>query len=730
VDDAGFAPGHIFASRYRIVSLLGRGATGEVYRADDLKLGQPVALKLLSVQNVRGGRPTNRLASEVRLARAIAHPNVCRVYDIGEAEGWHYLSMEYVDGETLASVFRRIGRLPNEKAVDIARQLCAGLTAAHDCGVLHRDLKPANIMVDGRGNVRIMDFGLAVPSDEGAAHQTVAGTPAYMAPEQFIGAGVTEQTDIYALGLVLYELFVGRRVFEAHLLEERLRLALSEGVTVHAAGIEPHIVAAINACLKRDPAERPPTAHAIATAITRGDPFATALAAGRVPSPEIVAADTTQGTLSRPVAWLLLIAVTGGSIAIARAHAFSVAPSQLPKPPEVLAERAAQILAETGQTLAPIADRAFWWWSTEADDRIRFTYRDSSTLLMPANLSHVVTADDPAYDPTRMRMVTLDADGTPSTGGAAPQPLSSRRVGGFNTGELLYWTVILIAFVAGGILGRRNLRAGEGDRRGSWRLSILVGCCTALTAILRAHHVPSAADELSSLFVISGLSVLWAAFCWLAYVSFEPYVRRLWPRMLVSWTRVLAGRLLDPLVGRDVLIGACVGVVSAAVVAFIRFEVASNAEPLPQSALDALRSSTAFGGGLLFAFLEALVSSLCGLVLFVFFRLILKSTLIAWVALLVLTVPIFAARATASDLIIAALLDVAGLVVLLRIGLVASIAMLIVWNFLTSFALTVDANAWFFGQSLIVLLLIGAMASYGFFVSLGGRPVLGGLEAG
>jgi predicted Ser/Thr protein kinase len=220
LSDVRFAPGRIFASRYRIVSLLGRGAMGEVYRAEDLRLGQAVALKLLSGHGSRGPDGLRRFVSEVRLARGIAHPNVCRVYDIGEAEEWHYLSMEYVDGETLKSLQNRIGGLSTEKALDIARQLCAGLAAAHDRGVLHRDLKPSNIMIDGRGRVRIMDFGLAVPTSEGSVRE-VAGTPAYMAPEQFAGERVTERTDLYALGLVLHELFAGRPFFAASTFEER-----------------------------------------------------------------------------------------------------------------------------------------------------------------------------------------------------------------------------------------------------------------------------------------------------------------------------------------------------------------------------------------------------------------------------------------------------------------------------------------------------------------------------
>jgi serine/threonine-protein kinase len=181
LDDARFTPGRIFASRYRIVSLLGRGAMGEVYRADDLRLGQSVALKLMSAAMASRHDGLRRLSDEVRLARGIAHPHVCRVYDIGYAEGWHYLSMEYVDGETLASLLRRIGQMPMPKALEMARQLCAGVGAAHARGVLHRDLKPSNIMVDGRGQIRIMDFGLAVSVADDV--REVAGTPAYMSPE-------------------------------------------------------------------------------------------------------------------------------------------------------------------------------------------------------------------------------------------------------------------------------------------------------------------------------------------------------------------------------------------------------------------------------------------------------------------------------------------------------------------------------------------------------------------
>ena len=205
-----FAAGQVFAGRYRMIARLGRGGMGEVWRADDLTLATPVALKFIrsSTAGTRAG-----ILNEVRLARKITHPAVCRVFDVGEADGEVFFSMELVRGEDLASLIRRVGRLPSEKVIDIARQLCGGLMAAHAEGVLHRDLKPANVLIDDEGHVRITDFGIAV-AGIAAVPQVLVGTPDYMAPEQLLpGAPLTERTDVYALGLVLYELIVGQHAF-------------------------------------------------------------------------------------------------------------------------------------------------------------------------------------------------------------------------------------------------------------------------------------------------------------------------------------------------------------------------------------------------------------------------------------------------------------------------------------------------------------------------------------
>jgi serine/threonine protein kinase len=178
--------------------VLGRGGMGEVYRADDLTLDQPVALKFFPEGAARDQAHLAQFHNELRTARQVSHKNVCRLYDLGEADGRRFLTMEYVDGEDLASLLRRIGRIPQDKAVELARQLCAGVAAAHERGVLHRDLKPANVMIDGDGNVRITDFGIATAGAD--TTHAFAVTPQYMAPEQLAGQPASVKTDLSRSG--------------------------------------------------------------------------------------------------------------------------------------------------------------------------------------------------------------------------------------------------------------------------------------------------------------------------------------------------------------------------------------------------------------------------------------------------------------------------------------------------------------------------------------------------
>ena len=391
---AGFAPGVLLAERYRIVGLVGRGGMGEVYRADDLKLGHPVALKFLPERLASEPGFLERFYAEVRHARQISHPNVCRVYDVAETDGRHFLSMEYVDGEDLASLLRRIGKLGGDRAVEIAREIVAGLAAAHDKGVLHRDLKPGNVMIDGRGRARITDFGLAVRSDEDRGGALVSGTPAYMAPEQLAGKGSSVQSDLYALGLVLYELFTGRKPFEAASLAEWRRKHSEEAPTSPSTvttGLDPAVERAILRCLEKDPKARPRSAAAVAAALPGGDPLAAALAAGETPSPEMVAAAGSTEAMKPAAAWACLTAILGGIALVAwlspKAYRHGHVP--LDKPPEALVERSKEILRKLGFTEKPAG--AAWGFSPnteyrnwiEEHDRSRVRWQDIETGRPP-----------------------------------------------------------------------------------------------------------------------------------------------------------------------------------------------------------------------------------------------------------------------------------------------------------------------------------------------------------
>ena len=358
VSEGRFLPGRLIAGRYRIIALLGKGGMGEVYRADDLTLGQAVAMKFLPEEATSHEGMLERFKNEVRIARRVSHPNVCRVYDVGEVDGATFFTMEYVDGEDLASLLRRIGRLPPDKAVEIARQICAGLAAAHTKGVLHRDMKPANIMLDGRGQVVITDFGLAGVADDIRGPEVRSGTPAYMAPEQIEGREVTMLSDIYALGLVLYEIFTGKRAFA----EKSLGVLQGHGDRTPSRpssvvrDIDPIIEKVILRCLETDPTLRPATALAVSAALPGGDPLAAALAAGETPSPEMVAAAGETVGLRPRVAIICFAAVLAalGLSAFLGVHYSGLERMHLEQAPEVLAQKAREIAARLGYPDRPV----------------------------------------------------------------------------------------------------------------------------------------------------------------------------------------------------------------------------------------------------------------------------------------------------------------------------------------------------------------------------------------
>jgi serine/threonine protein kinase len=248
------------SQRYDLLGEAGHGSMGNVYKARDRETGETIALKVLKPEIASDQAMMERFKNELLFARKITHKNVCRVHDFNRIGGIAYITMEFVEGESLRSVLNRFGGLSPRKGIDVALQICSGLKEAHAQGIVHRDLKPENVMIDAQGNVKIMDFGIA-RSMEAATRLTGAmvGTPAYMAPEQVAGKPVDFRTDVYSLGLILYEMFTGSQAFQA---DTPVAVALKQ---MREAPPPPHeiepaiplgIERAILKCLEKDPFKR------------------------------------------------------------------------------------------------------------------------------------------------------------------------------------------------------------------------------------------------------------------------------------------------------------------------------------------------------------------------------------------------------------------------------------------------------------------------------------------
>jgi len=823
MDEGRFPPGTLLAQRYRVVSLLGRGGMGEVYRANDLLLGQTVALKFLPAQWTSDEATLARFRNEVRIARQVSHPNVCRVYDIGEVEGSTYLSMEYVDGEDLASLLRRIGRLPPDKALEIARQLCAGLAAAHDKGVVHRDLKPGNTMLDGQGRLRILDFGLAGVAGE--VKDIRSGTRGYLAPEQQSGQEVTARSDIYALGVVLHEVFTGRR----------------PSADSSHPDLAPEVDRVIRRCLDENPAKRPASALHVAAALPGGDPLAAALAAGETPSPEMVAASGESEGLRPIVAWVVLagviVSVAASILLSAQTMLYRRVP--LEKPPEALAERAQDILRSAGYSEPPqdtaigfyqdseflryIAehDKSKTRWDNLATGAFVFWYRGSprplaarfSSFASDAPRLGSIWTDDPPLDVSGMTLLRLNPQGrltqliavppqveksagtassldwavlftaagldpskwAPSqptwappansdaraawTGSLPERPNVAMRIEAAasrgkpvyfeligpwtrpermqpyepTAGERTFLTILIVllisVLVVSAMLARRNLHLGRGDRRGAFRLAAFAFVAYGVAVFFGAHHVPNLGEVWLFIQLLAqgcGLS----CFLWILYIALEPYVRRRWPATLVSWSRLLAWGFRDPTVGRDVLAGCLVaafGVALRKLGWFIPSWLGYPPTPPLLGPQWEFLGARAIISDISIRVGPVLAIPLALLFVLVLLRALLRKEWAAAAAFVLLFTFLFAALsqfapvALVTNLIYWSLL----VILLVRFGLLAFVAQGL-FNDLLYFPLTTQGSAWYAGISLTGILLMAAMAFYGFYTSLGGRPVFGG----
>jgi serine/threonine-protein kinase len=829
-----FAPGCLLGGRYRIVALLGKGGMGEVYRADDLSLEQPVALKFLPQAVAHSPEALARFRNEVRMARQVSHPNVCRMYDLGEADGCCFLSMEYVDGEDLGSLLRRIGRLPADKALEIARKLCAGLAAAHEKGVLHRDLKPANVMLDGRGQVLLTDFGLAGLAGEIEGAEVRNGTPAYMAPEQLSGQEVTARSDIYSLGMVLYEIFTGKLAFESNTLAGRVRAqqeSQPESPSTLVRDMDPMVERAILRCLQAKPGLRPASALAVAAALPGGDPLAEALAAGEMPSPEMVAAaGEGEGLAPRVAISLLLLTLASIAVFAALALRSSALERLQPEyPPEVLAQKARDAIARLGFT-SPVADEAygFDWDQRFLDDvktrnkapdwdqvlaqkppLLRFWYRSNPApltgleihddLLTPGRVSlddpppvdpgmiglrldsygrllyfkrvppqrlepgQAVSAVDwsaffaaagvdmsqfqPA-EPLWTAVTASDARVAWTGNGERPLRVEAASLRGhpvyFETirpwyrsstqdGEKASMSEVIVISVLGlvavviclgaALLARRNLAQKRGDRRGAFRLAFFFFSVQMLLWLTRGHVMASLGTFGTFLMALC-TSVFYGVVIWTVYIALEPYVRRRWPQTLISWSSVLMGRMRDPVVGRDVLIGTTVGSGVALVSALLDLWMRHSGSWTPSlgsaEVLDGVRGTLAL---CLSAVPHAIRETLFFFFLIFLLRAVLRNQWLAAAAFAL----IFAALnlASASHPLVnaaASFLILGGLAfVVLRWGVLALAIASLLGSLIGGAPITAHSSAWYFASAVFMLACAVALSAWAFRTAIAGQ---------
>jgi serine/threonine-protein kinase len=665
-----------------------------------------------------------------------------------------------------------------------------------------------------------------------------------MAPEQLAGQEVTTRSDIYSLGLVLYEVFTGKRAFAAETLEELLRLRRNETTPTNPSSlikeIDPLVERVIMRCLEREPGNRPASALQVAAALPGGDPLQAALAAGETPSPAMVAAAPAAGVL-RPAFALGLLVSCLAVLALLCFFSKDVALYRmvpLEKAPEVLHERAREITKQLGYTEPPLdsvygmgveygylehvaqhdSSRARWDKLRSGQPAALYFWQRQSPRYLLSFSSRDISLSEPAPDVTGMTSLKLDTRGRliffsavppqkdeplPATAEApAPdwpalfaaaglnpsnfqpttsvwvsqhaydtraawegvypeQPQLKLRVeaasyrgrpvyfeliddwdtpqrqteseGDRNTTILIssLLTLFVIVLVGGVLLARRNLRLGLGDRKGAFRLCLFLVCFLLLRWIVDGHHVLSF-EEIAS-FVAQAQSVLFTTgFIWLLYIALEPFVRRRWPARIISWNRLLAGEFRDPLVGRDILIGAFFG----ALLMFNNYLSVLLPKWLGQppsipymNNATLLLGSRYFMTGLAGLFFSALLVGFVLLFVMLLLSVILRKnwlgTMLTWLLLWWLL-----SLALSDNLYInaplAALSATIYVLTLHRYGLLALLFTLFFFHLWVFFPITSEFSAWYAGDFLLALVMLIALAAYGFYTSLGDQKVFRG----
>ncbi|MBW3671499.1 MAG: serine/threonine protein kinase [Acidobacteria bacterium] len=806
--ESRFAPGTLVAGRFRIVNLVGSGGMGEVYRAEDTKLGQTVALKFVAPEIGHHERVIATLFQEVRLGRDVSHPNVARLYDIFEWKGMTFVAMEFIDGENLASLLRRIGRLPQDKGVDIARGIARGLGAAHARGVLHRDLKPANIMIDGRGEARITDFGLAAAAGEERSDS--AGTPNYMAPELLMGSRASVQSDIYALGLVLYELFTGRRVRIGRSVAEVLREHADppSAPSTFQPEIDPSVERVILRCLAPDPDERPRSVQEVLHTLPGGDRLTAAIAAGETPSPEALVAADVEGTISNRTAALLVGTIVLLTVVLltARSQTSAAAFADWTRPPPVLKDRAHDLLQTLGfqrppfetlvmefdprvvnwiRTNDPSLDRwkrigqlpvyQMHWYGSRAP--LRPAHSVSLIPLTPQIAAEVVFDLDghlrslllrEAADPTppeRLVAYTglqnlevdtpsmqppVDVDERVAWRGHRPGSVVEERLEiGYREGrpvwlavegpwertleddfELpfatrslrVFMTIIGIAvFVTAGWFAWRNARSGRGDRTGAMRLALFITAIHFAAMAIGGAYPPWLSDRVWVVRTAFKEALYTGAILFVLYLALEPLVRRRWPRLLISWRRLLAGRWRDPLVGRDVLIGT-IGGLGHSVIASLTWLIARfRGEPSESSGSGDLSLLVSPRSAIEHLGLSLGESTFIGLAMVFLLALFALITRRHWagVLLMILLMNLGFYFAIGSLRLSTFLLSLLLIGITARYGLLATVVMHVSFFATFHYPLLFDSSQWFFWTSALPLFLLGVIVVFACRAAIG-----------